>query len=46
LLISTFYHKTCVEDIKGEFMINARVQLDHEANRIINMFKAKYDLKD
>ncbi|MDD3245005.1 MAG: DUF2683 family protein [Candidatus ainarchaeum sp.] len=27
-------------------MINARIQLDPEANRILNMFKAKYDLKD
>ncbi len=35
-----------IKDTKGEFMINARVQLDPEANRIINMFKAKYDLKD
>lgn len=35
-----------IKDTKGEFMINARVQLDPETNRIINMFKAKYDLKD
>jgi len=35
-----------IKDTKGEFMINARIQLDPETNRIINMFKAKYDLKD
>ncbi|HOZ35795.1 MAG TPA: DUF2683 family protein [archaeon] len=36
----------CMKDTKGEFMINARIQLDPEANRILNMFKSKYDLKD
>jgi ssDNA-binding replication factor A large subunit len=35
-----------MKDTKGEFMINARIQLDPEANRILNMFKSKYDLKD
>ncbi len=27
-------------------MINARIKLDEYSNRVLNIFKAKYDLKD
>lgn len=30
----------------GDFMISARIQLSENSNRIINIVKAKYDLKD
>ncbi len=44
--INTLVHTVCIASERGGTMAMARVVFDDYSNKIINVVKAKYDLKD